>query len=134
MKLYATLETSTGKVVDVSDNEQIVATVYDGNKKAYSVIIEWCVVGDAARIKCNHCEWQGDEEDVDIKDEIESCPQCKKSDALMDVPAIMGAVVTTREWRNQPDARRYKGINKCEHKQTTKTVHGKYCLYCHAYL
>lgn len=26
------------------------------------------------------------------------------------------------------------GINNCEHKQTTTTVHGKYCLDCHAYL
>lgn len=31
MKLYATLETSTGKKVSISDNEQIVATVYDRN-------------------------------------------------------------------------------------------------------
>jgi len=46
MKLYATLETSRGKTVSVSDNEQITATVYDGNMKAYSVIIEWCNVGD----------------------------------------------------------------------------------------
>lgn len=46
MKLYATLETSRGKNVSVSDNEQITATVYDGNMKAYSVIIEWCNVGD----------------------------------------------------------------------------------------
>jgi hypothetical protein len=46
MKLYATLETSRGKTVSVSDNETITATVYDGNMKAYSVIIEWCNVGD----------------------------------------------------------------------------------------
>ena len=26
------------------------------------------------------------------------------------------------------------GINICEHDQTTKTVHGEYCLNCHAYL
>lgn len=65
MKLYATLETSRGKVVSVSDNEQIVATVYDGNMKAYSVIIEWCNVGD------------------------------------LEEPT-MGAIVTTREWRNRP--------------------------------
>lgn len=42
MKLYATLETGRGKVVSVSDNETITATVYDGNMKAYSVIVEWC--------------------------------------------------------------------------------------------
>lgn len=69
MKLYATLETSTGKTVSVSDNEQITATVYDGNMKAYSVIIEWCNIGD-------------------IED------------------PTMGAIVTTREWRNQTDDRR----------------------------
>jgi len=46
MKLHATLETSTGKVMSVSDNESITATVYDGNMKAYSVIIEWCNIGD----------------------------------------------------------------------------------------
>jgi len=46
MKLYATLETSRGKTVSVSDNETITATVYDGNMKAYSVIIEWCNLGD----------------------------------------------------------------------------------------
>jgi hypothetical protein len=46
MKLYATLETSKGKTVSISDNEQITATVYDGNMKAYSVIIEWCNVGE----------------------------------------------------------------------------------------
>lgn len=64
MKLHATLETSTGKTVSVSDNETITATVYDGNMKAYSVIIEWCNVGD-----------------------IEN--------------PTMGAIVTTREWRNR---------------------------------
>lgn len=69
MKLYATLETSRGKMVSVSDNEQIVATVYDGNLKAYSVTIEWCNVGDPEE-------------------------------------PTMAAVVTTREWRNQPDERR----------------------------
>lgn len=69
MKLYATLETSKGKVVSVSDNTEIVATVYDGNMKAYSVIIEWCNVGD-----------------------IEE--------------PTMGAIVTTREWRNEPEDRR----------------------------
>jgi hypothetical protein len=69
MKLYATLETSRGKKVSISDNEQIIATVYDGNMKAYSVIIEWCNIGD-----------------------IEE--------------PTMGAIVTTREWRNEPEERR----------------------------
>lgn len=69
MKLYATLETSRGKVVSISDNEEIIATVYDGNMKAYSVIIEFTNIGD-----------------------IEE--------------PTMGAIVTTREWRNEPDERR----------------------------
>lgn len=68
-KLYATLENSKGKTVSISDNNEIVATVYDGNLKAYSVIIEFCNNGD-----------------------IEE--------------PTMGAIVTTREWRNQPDERR----------------------------
>lgn len=69
MKLYATLETSRGKTVSISDNETITATVYDGNMKTYSVIIEWTNIGD-----------------------IEE--------------PTMGAIVTTREWRNMPDSRR----------------------------
>lgn len=69
MKLYATLETSKGKVVSVSDDNEIVATVYDKNMKAYSVIIEWSNMGDLEK-------------------------------------PTMGAMVTTREWRNQPDERR----------------------------
>jgi len=66
MKLYATLENSKGKTVSIGDNEQIIATVYDKNLKAYSVIIEWTNLGD------------------------------------LEDPA-MGAIVTTREWSNQPD-------------------------------
>lgn len=93
-KLYATLENGKGKIVSLGDNEEIRATVYDGNSKAYSVIIEWCDMGDGE----------------------------------------MGAIVTTREWRNEPDEIRYRGINKCLHKQTTKTIHGRYCLDCHSYL
>ena len=69
MKLYATLETSRGKTVSISDNEEITATVYDGNLKAYSVHIEFRNVGD-----------------------IEE--------------PTMGAIVTTKEWRNQPDDKR----------------------------
>lgn len=65
MKLYATLETSRGKTVSVSDNESITATVYDRNMKAYSVTIEWCNIGDFEE-------------------------------------PTMGAIVTTREWRNRP--------------------------------
>lgn len=77
MKLFATLETSRGKVVSVSDNEQITATVYDGNLKAYSVIIEFTNIGD-----------------------IEE--------------PTMGAIVTTREWRNEPKYRRKYQISKVE--------------------
>lgn len=75
-RLFATLETSKGKTVSVGDNEQIVATVYDGNMKAYSVIIEWCNMGD---------------------------PDGSESEG--GVPHY-GALITTREWRNEPDERR----------------------------
>lgn len=69
MKLYATLETSKGKVVSVADNDQIIATVYDKNLKAYSVIIEWSNVGDLEK-------------------------------------PTMAAIVTVKEWRNEPIDRR----------------------------
>ncbi len=135
MKLYATLETSKGKVVSVSDNSEITATLYDGNMKAYSVTISWTNVGDPDHIRCNHCDWKGDESNVYTK-EIgeEMCPNCKKGDALMDIPAEYGAIVQSREWRNRPETNDRQGINKCSHKKTEKTVHGKYCLDCHAYL
>lgn len=80
-KLYATLETSTGKQVSISDNEIITATVYDGNKKAYSVIIEFCDVGDII-------DNEGNE--------------------LPDHERTRGAIVTTREWRNMPNSKRQK--------------------------
>lgn len=93
-KLFATLETSTGKVVKVSDNEQIIATVYDGNLKAYSVIIEWCIVGDP-----EHYEADGS-----LYDTYEEAQATGKP--VTTIPAVMGAIVTSREWRNQPDDRR----------------------------
>lgn len=62
--------------MSVSDNEQIVATVYDGNLKAYSVIIELTNLGDP-----------------------------EGSEAEGGTPHF-GAIVTTREWRNMPDDRR----------------------------
>lgn len=74
-KLYATLENSKGKTVSISDNNEIKATVYDGNLKAYSVIIEFCNIGD-----------------------IEE--------------PTMGAIVTTREWRNQPNEKRQRAQRK----------------------
>ena len=70
-KLYATLENSKGKTVSISDNETITATVYDGNLKAYSVIIDFGNIGD------------------------------------IEEPTY-GAIVTTREWRNQPNKNRQK--------------------------
>jgi len=82
-KLYATLETSSGKTVSISDNEQITATVYDGNKKAYSVIIEWCDIGDL---------FDNDGNDL---------PENEK---------IKGAIITSKEWRNQTDEKRKKQV------------------------
>lgn len=85
MKLHATLETSTGKIVSASDNEQITATVYDGNKKAYSVIIEWCDIGDI------------------IDNDGNDLPESEKT---------KGAIVTVREWRNTPDKQRKEKAKK----------------------
>ena len=79
MKLHATLENSKGKTVSISDNEEIIATLYDGNKKAYSVMIEWCDI-------CDIIDNDGNE-----------LPESEK---------IKGAIITTREWRNEPDERR----------------------------
>jgi len=109
-KLYATLETSKGKTVSVSDNEEITATVYDGNMKAHSVIISFGDIGDI------------------IDDNGDILPDSKRT---------FGATVQSREWRNEPEERRQvkvTGINRCEHRDTTDTVHGKCCLDCHAYL
>lgn len=69
MKLYATLETSKGKKVSISDNEEIIATVYEKNLKCYQIIISWVNLGDLEN-------------------------------------PIMGAVVTSREWRNKEEERR----------------------------
>lgn len=80
MKLYATLENSRGKTVSISDNQEIVATVYEGNKKAYSVIISWCDMGDI------------------IDNEGNPLPESERT---------KGAIITTREWRNEPDERRF---------------------------
>jgi len=61
-------------MVSISDNGQIIATVYDGNRKAYSVIIEWCDVGDL------------------IDHEGNELPESKKT---------KGAIISTREYRNK---------------------------------
>jgi len=82
MKLYATLETSTGKMVSISDNESITATVYDKNMKAYSVIIDWCDIGDI------------------IDNDGNDLPESEKT---------KGAIVTVREWRNKPNEIRKSG-------------------------
>lgn len=73
MKLFAVLETSRGKTVSISDNEQITATLYDGNMKAFSITIEFTNIGDP----------EGSE--------AEGGKPC------------MGAIVTSREWRNRPE-------------------------------
>ncbi len=85
MKLFATLETSKGKVVSVSDNNEIIATVYDGNMKAYSVIIEWCNIGDI-------------EHDPRTCENSVPCYECEHPPK-----PTMGAIITTREWRNRPE-------------------------------
>ena len=78
-KLYANLENSKGKTVSISDNEEIIATVYDGNMKAYSVIISFGDIGDI------------------IDNDGNDLPESEKT---------KGAIVTTREWRNEPEERR----------------------------
>lgn len=78
-KLYATLENSKGKTVSISDNETITATVYDGNKKAYSVTIDFCDIGD----------------NID-----------NDGNVLPDHLRTMGAIVSSREWRNESDEKR----------------------------
>lgn len=98
-KLYATIENSKGKTVSLSDNEILTATVYDGNMKAYSVIIEWCSIGDPEHLHCKHCDWSGDYSDT--SDDI-TCPECNKG-ILETIYGTMGAIVTTREWRNRPE-------------------------------
>lgn len=86
-KLYATLENSKGKTVSISDNNQITATLYDGNMKAYSVTIEWTDIGDI------------------IDNEGNELPEDEKT---------KGAIVTSREWRNQPEERRKRKVNDAD--------------------
>jgi hypothetical protein len=97
-KLYATIENSKGKVVSLSDNESLTATVYDGNMKAYSVTIEWAISGDPDHWKCSEC---GHFEDWDnYQDGTPICPQCDTD--MTHQKAVMGAIVSHREWRNRP--------------------------------
>lgn len=104
MKLYATLETSRGKTVSVSDNEQITATVYDGNMKAYSVIIEWSINGDSEHYECQNCGSKQEGEGF-TNEAPNECNTCKRTGFTL-IPAEYGAIVTLREWRNEPDNRR----------------------------
>jgi len=83
-KLYATLENSKGKTVSISDNEEITATVYDGNMKAYSVIISFTNIGDP-----------------------------EGSEAEGGTP-YFGAIITTREWRNREQTNDRRKGKKCE--------------------
>jgi len=100
-KLYATLENSKGKTVSISDNEEIKATVYDGNMKAYSVIISWYNMGEP----------EGEEGGT----------------------PDYGAIITTREWRNEPEERRKvkaTGTKELMIEQGTCKKCGKYFLQC----
>lgn len=97
MKLYGTLETGRGKVVSISDNDSITATLYDGNMKAYSITIDWCNVGDTDHWKCPQCghfeNWSDYENGTPV------CPTCDID--MKHKKPTMGAIVTTREWRNR---------------------------------
>ena len=86
-KLYATLETSKGKTVSISDNEEIIATVYDGNMKAYSVHITYGDIGDV------------------IDNDGNELPESEKT---------RGAIITTREWRNREQTND-RGKHWCHH-------------------
>lgn len=46
------------------------------------------------KIRCNHCEWKGDEDELILSEADETqdtslntelCPNCKRGDALMDI-------------------------------------------------
>ena len=45
---------------------------------------------DPRPVKCNWCEWKGDENDLELEDlseheTIEKCPKCGRDDCLMDL-------------------------------------------------
>lgn len=81
MKLYAEIEDENGKIKGMASNEKLSVTVYDGNKKAYSVYIEYTDIGDL------------------FDDNGDELPESEKT---------KGAIVTVREWRNQPEEKRIK--------------------------
>lgn len=85
-------------------------------------------------VKCNQCEWIGEEKDLMIVDEVEYCPNCKEYGCLMDVDAEevlvpIGTRVILEDGRTGvidgndfDDTEEYKNINYyfCEDKYTHK--------------
>ena len=69
MKLYAIIKNEEGKELKIGSNEMIECTLYEKNKKQYSVYIYWENVGDFEK-------------------------------------PVMSSVITTREWRNEPNNKR----------------------------
>lgn len=100
-KLYAEIENSKGKKVSLSDNEQLTCTVYDGNMKAYSIIINWASLGDPDHWKCPECgylqEWDNYEDGTPI------CPECDSD--MVHQKQVFGAIISHREWRNRPQTK-----------------------------
>lgn len=80
MKLYAIIENEEGKQVKIGSNERITATLYEGNKKQYAVNIEWTDIGD-----------------IELEEGDKDLPEFH---------AEKGSIITTQEWRNEPDERR----------------------------
>jgi hypothetical protein len=78
-KLFAEIENEEGKRVSLGSNDRISCTVYEGNKKQYSVYIEWGDIGDV------------------IDNDGNDLPESEKR---------KGSTVTVKEWRNEPDTRR----------------------------
>jgi len=37
------------------------------------------------KVRCNWCDWTGQEPDLVLEDEEEFCPQCKNSGFIMDI-------------------------------------------------
>ncbi len=86
-KLFAEIENEEGKRVSLGSNERISCTVYEGNKKQYSVYIEWGDIGDV------------------IDNDGNDLPESEKR---------KGSTVTVKEWRNEPDTRR---VRKTKHRE-----------------
>jgi len=90
-RLYAEIEDENGKTKGMASNERLAVTVYDGNKKAYSVYIEYTDIGDL------------------FDNDRNELPESEKT---------KGAIVTVREWRNQPEEKRLS------HTEQVLTEHG----------